>query len=869
MSLNIVLTNDDGFNAPGIQTMYAALLAAGFNVHIVAPLVNQSAQGSSLGGIGAITNPIVIDEFSPGNFSVDGRPAVATMVALDDLFGGSPPDLVISGTNRGDNIGQSENISGTVNGAVQALFNGVPAIAVSASADATGSFVAGFANAATFVVDLVSKLQADQEPGQPLLPAGEGLTVNVPGNPVLEGVAVTTITQESNGSFPIVGTVPVQDGEPSSFTSVFVPPGPSSGSPTAEGAQFLLDRITVSAIDGDWGATEADRSALETRLTPALSEGATPNHQPLDIMLVNDDGFAAAGLTAMRDSLLAAGYNVTIVAPATDQSGVGSALTLGAFTVTRFGSDFSVTATPSTTVQTAIDALLTGPDRPDVIISGANRGANVGLEVANHSGTVAAAVAGLFDYQIPSIAVSTGIDASGTVPAGLYQLSSEFVTNLLASLQATQAAGPLLPAGLGLSVNVPLGATPSNFAFTSLDAATNSDLSVAPIDPSDPDGPARFVFDGPVSTDNPHSEGNAFNAGKITITPIDGNFSAHDLALSQSIAELLGTTFGVPSPGFTVTNNAQGGHDIDLVIPAALSSEEGTGSPDTVFYSGSGTVNLPDNIDNVTLDGTLNSSVNGNAIANTIIGNDGANRIFAGAGNDSVNGHGGNDSFVITDANHDGKDTYDGGAGSDTLDFSSVTDRINLSLKDGETHFNSDTIRSVENVFGGSANDDLSGNAQANELRGNAGDDKLDGKDGNDTLDGGSGNDRLDGGKGNDILIAGAGRDKLDGGKGADQFVFKFVDDSIDTVTEFTTKGSDQDQLVLANTIFENFTGHDAADLVAAGFLRAQAISGGHTEVQVDLDGGGDHFVTLAVIDDRVTTATLTTHTVLDFDLLI
>ena len=52
--LNIVLTNDDGFDAPGIQTLYTALVNAGFNVHIVAPAVNQSAQGSSLGGTTAV-----------------------------------------------------------------------------------------------------------------------------------------------------------------------------------------------------------------------------------------------------------------------------------------------------------------------------------------------------------------------------------------------------------------------------------------------------------------------------------------------------------------------------------------------------------------------------------------------------------------------------------------------------------------------------------------------------------------------------------------------------------------------------------------------------------------------------------------------
>src|SRR5215468_3114243 len=155
--LNIILTNDDGFSAPGIQTLYAALLNAGFNVHIVAPAVNQSAQGSSLGGASALINPIDITEFSPGNFFVDGKPATAALTALDDLFAGKAPDLVISGTNRGENIGESENISGTVNGALQALFEGVPSIAVSAQTG--GDLNTTFANAANFVVNFLQQLQ--------------------------------------------------------------------------------------------------------------------------------------------------------------------------------------------------------------------------------------------------------------------------------------------------------------------------------------------------------------------------------------------------------------------------------------------------------------------------------------------------------------------------------------------------------------------------------------------------------------------------------------------------------------------------------------------------------------------------------------
>jgi len=185
--LNIVLTNDDGFNAPGIQTLYTALVNAGFNVHIVAPAVNQSAQGSSLGGTAALVNPIDITEFSPGNFFVDGKPATATLTALDDLFAGQPPDLVISsGTNRGDNIGESEisrhgqrRASGfvrrtTLDRDFGRIVHGQLRCSLCKRRQLHGELPARAAGC----------------PGSGAgrsCPAGEGLTINVPGNPALAG----------------------------------------------------------------------------------------------------------------------------------------------------------------------------------------------------------------------------------------------------------------------------------------------------------------------------------------------------------------------------------------------------------------------------------------------------------------------------------------------------------------------------------------------------------------------------------------------------------------------------------------------------------------------------------------------------------
>ena len=410
---------------------------------------------------------------------------------------------------------------------MQALFEGVPAIAVSAGSFA-GSYTAAYGNAANFTVDLIHQLQARQAPGQPILPAGQGLTVNVPGNPALAGAAVTTVTVESSASFPFAPT------GPNTFAEGFVPNTAPSGDPTSEGSQFLNNRITLSPIDGNWGAGEAERAALASRLAagPALAGG------PLDVLLLNEDGYGAPGITATRDALLARGYNVTVVAPATDQSAVGSALFLAPVNVTRYdAANFSAAGTPATLVQLALDprGLLNGA-RPDLVVVGADRGDAVGIENANHSATLGAAVTALFSYAVPSIALTA---ASGTEAD--FATAASFLTGVIGRLQATQGAAPsLLPAGVGLSINVPAGGSAANFAVTTIDQATDANLS-APGDAST----ARLTYGPIVASADPNSEGNAFNNGKITVSPIDGSFAVRDPALSAALAGVLGTTVGV------------------------------------------------------------------------------------------------------------------------------------------------------------------------------------------------------------------------------------------------------------------------------------------------------------------------------------
>lgn len=130
-------------------------------------------------------------------------------------------------------------------------------------------------------------------------------------------------------------------------------------------------------------------------------------------------------------------------------------------------------------------------------------------------------------------------------------------------------------------------------------------------------------------------------------------------------------------------------------------------------------------------------------------------------------------------------------------------------------------------------------------------------------MQGGEGDDRLEGSTGRDILIGGAGNDEMNGGSGIDQFRYQRFDGGVDRIEDFTTKGGSKDQLAFVRSLFEDFEGNDAFDLVSDGYLRLQSASGDQTNVQVDVDGGGDSFVTIAILSGSISNNALASQTVL------
>ncbi len=128
--MRILLTNDDGIEAYGLTLLYDIATTLSDDVWVCAPVVEQSGKGRGV----TLHDPLRVKRISEKRFAVSGTPTDCVQIAVNDLLP-SPPDLVLSGINRGFNLAQDVTLSGTVAGALQGMTLGVPAIALSQCLD--------------------------------------------------------------------------------------------------------------------------------------------------------------------------------------------------------------------------------------------------------------------------------------------------------------------------------------------------------------------------------------------------------------------------------------------------------------------------------------------------------------------------------------------------------------------------------------------------------------------------------------------------------------------------------------------------------------------------------------------------------------
>ena len=234
----ILLTNDDGIDAPGLRALEEMLASVG-ETWTVAPMYEQSASSRKI----TLRKPFRYEERGTRRFAVDGTPADCAMTALVHLLD-FRPDLVVSGVNNGPNLGENVFYSGTVAAAAEGPKYGVPAIAMSVNQRAD----IDYGPAAAFAAKLAQKVL---DAG---LPDGVALNVNVP-HPTYDGIEITHQSRKISRNLMIETRDP--HGRPYYWMHEEVPL--ADAEPGSDYAAVRDGKISITPLHFD----HTDRGAME------------------------------------------------------------------------------------------------------------------------------------------------------------------------------------------------------------------------------------------------------------------------------------------------------------------------------------------------------------------------------------------------------------------------------------------------------------------------------------------------------------------------------------------------------------------------------------------------------------------------------
>ncbi len=181
--MRILVTNDDGINAPGLVALEAIAAELSDDVWVVAPAEEQSGAGHSL----TLSQPVRLREVGPRRYAVRGTPTDCVMLALGAVMKDHKPDLILSGVNRGGNLAEDVTYSGTVSAAMEGCLAGIRSVALS---QVMANYAMGqedFSTATSFGADVLRRIQGIDWP--------RGVLININFPPVtsdqVAGVRVT------------------------------------------------------------------------------------------------------------------------------------------------------------------------------------------------------------------------------------------------------------------------------------------------------------------------------------------------------------------------------------------------------------------------------------------------------------------------------------------------------------------------------------------------------------------------------------------------------------------------------------------------------------------------------------------------------
>lgn len=183
--MRVALTNDDGIHAVGLRAIYAALREAGHDVHVIAPMSEQSAVGHAITILSPLRVKLVKENGFTG-YGIYGTPTDCVKLGISELLQNAP-DIVVSGINAGANVGPDILYSGTVAAATEAAHLGFPALAVSYD-----SFQAtDLTEHARYAVDIMQRIPWEE------LPPRRVMNLNLPDRPVSEFQGLSLCPQTS------------------------------------------------------------------------------------------------------------------------------------------------------------------------------------------------------------------------------------------------------------------------------------------------------------------------------------------------------------------------------------------------------------------------------------------------------------------------------------------------------------------------------------------------------------------------------------------------------------------------------------------------------------------------------------------------
>ncbi|MBI3434725.1 MAG: 5'/3'-nucleotidase SurE [Proteobacteria bacterium] len=181
--MRILITNDDGIHAPGLEVCAEIARALSDDVWIVAPEYDQSGVSHSL----SLNDPLRLRQIEERRFAVKGTPTDCVIMGVRKILNGKGPDLVLSGVNRGRNVAEDVTYSGTIAGAMEGTILGVPSLALSQSYSGDTRHDLHWNTALRFAPDIIRRVLAEG------LPHDVFVNVNFPDcvPDAVKGVAIT------------------------------------------------------------------------------------------------------------------------------------------------------------------------------------------------------------------------------------------------------------------------------------------------------------------------------------------------------------------------------------------------------------------------------------------------------------------------------------------------------------------------------------------------------------------------------------------------------------------------------------------------------------------------------------------------------